>query len=119
MTALPAWPQSSALVAALLIACAPACAQSWKPERPVEFIVGCAPGCGPDNMARLMQRAFQANRYFDPPFMVQNKVGGGGTMARIYVNQFEGNGHYLLAADRGLLGSHAMGRGGPQYTDLT
>ena len=68
------------------LACTPltAAAQAWKPERPVELIVGCAPGCGPDNMARLMQRVFQANRYFDTPLTVQNKVGGGGTIARIY-----------------------------------
>ena len=85
----------------------------------MELIVGCAPGCGPDNMARLMQRVFQANRYFDPPLMVQNKAGGGGTMARIYLNQFEGNGHYLYSGDRGMLGTHAMGRPGPHYTDLT
>ena len=40
-------------------------AQAWKPERPVEIMVGCAPGCGPDVMARQMQRIFQANRYFE------------------------------------------------------
>jgi putative tricarboxylic transport membrane protein len=96
-----------------------AAAQGWKPERPVELIVGCAPGCGPDNMARLMQRVFQTHRYIDPPLMIQNKAGGGGTMARIYLQQFEGNGHYLYSADRGILGSHAIGRGGPQYTDLS
>ena len=111
----------NAAIGALLLACAAfaATAQNWKPERPVELIVGCAPGCGPDNMARLMQRVFQANRYFDPPLLIQNKVGGAGTMARLYLNQFEGNGHYLYSADRGLLGNHAMGRGGPQYTDIT
>ena len=31
----------------------------WKPDRPIELVVSCAPGCGPDNMARLMQRVFQ------------------------------------------------------------
>ena len=110
-----------AWMAAIAIAGAPSWsfAQVWKPERPVELIVGCAPGCGPDNMARLMQKVFQANRYIDPPLMVQNKAGGAGTIARLYVNQFEGNGHYIYSGDRGLLGSHAMGRGGPHYTDLT
>jgi putative tricarboxylic transport membrane protein len=94
-------------------------AQSWKPERPVEIIIGCAPGCGPDNMARLMQRVFQTNRYFDAPFTVQNRPGGAGTMARTYLKQFEGNGHYLYTGDRGLLAAHAIGRGGPHYTELT
>jgi putative tricarboxylic transport membrane protein len=108
-----------ALFAALLSFCAPAQAQSWKPERPVELVVGCAPGCGPDNMARLMQRVFQTHRYIEPPLTIQNKTGGAGAIARIYVNQYEGNGHYLYSGDRGMLGSAAMGRGGPQYTDLT
>ena len=85
----------------------------------MELIIGCAPGCGPDTMARLMQRVFQMNRYFDPPVTVQNKVGGSGQIARTYLNQHEGNGHYLLSSDKGILGSHVMGRGGVQYTDMT
>jgi len=93
-------------------------AQAWKPERPVEIVIGCAPGCGPDNMARLMQRVFQVNRYFDQPFNIQSKPGGGGVVARTYLNQFEGNGHYLYHPDgRGLLIARAMGR--EQNIDVT
>ena len=53
-----AQPSRDFLVVAALIVCMPLStpAQGWKPEQPVELIVGCAPGCGPDNMARLMQR---------------------------------------------------------------
>ncbi len=107
------------LVAAAWLACAPlsAAAQSWKPERPVEIIVGCAPGCGPDNMARLMQRVFQANRYLDQSVTIQNRAGGGGVVARTYLKQFEGNGHYLFHSGREALIVQAMGRG--LYTDLT
>ena len=85
------------LIAAALFVAVPlsAWAQGWKPEKPVEIIVGCAPGCGPDNMARLMQRVFQTHRYVDSPISIQNKAGGGGTVARTYLNQFEANGHYL------------------------
>jgi len=54
------------LLAASLFAAMPlsAPAQGWKPEQPVEFIVACAPGCGPDATARVMQRVFQTNRPF-------------------------------------------------------
>ena len=110
------------LLAGVWFAVAPlsASAQGWKPEQPVEIIVGCAPGCGPDNMARMMQRVFQANRYLDQAITIQNKAGGGGTVARTYLNQFQGNGHYLYHTDgRGTLIAHAMGRSGPHYTDLT
>ena len=94
-------------------------AAAWKPERPIELVVSCAPGCGPDNMARLMQRVFQENRYFETPFNVQNRPGGGGTIGRTYLNQFAGNGHYVYSSDRGMLAAHAIGRAGPHYTDLT
>jgi putative tricarboxylic transport membrane protein len=91
--------------------------QSWRPERPVEIILACAPGCGPDNMARMMQRIFQTNRYFDLPITVQNKPGGAGAIARTYLKQFEGNGHYLFHGDKGVLASHAIGRS--TLSDLT
>ena len=59
-----------------------AAAQTWKPERPIELMVGCAPGCDPDNMVRFMQRMFQTNRYFDVPVTIQNKAGGMGADSR-------------------------------------
>ena len=34
----------------------PAVAQSWKPERPVEVIVGTSPGGGQDMAARTVER---------------------------------------------------------------
>ncbi len=107
------------LMAAALFTGAPlsAPAQGWKPERPVEIIVGCAPGCGPDNVARLMQRVFQVNRYFDPPITIQNKAGGMGAVVRTYLKQFEANGHYLYHGDQGVLSNQAMGRS--VYSDLT
>ncbi len=107
------------LFAGSLIAGVPlsAPAQSWKPEQPVEFIVACAPGCGPDAMVRLMQRVFQTNRYFDAPITILNKAGGGGAVLRTYLNHFEANGHYLYHGDQGVLAAHAMGR--LLYTDLT
>jgi putative tricarboxylic transport membrane protein len=92
-------------------------AQSWKPDHPVELIVGCAPGCGPDNTARLMQRVLQANRYVETPVTVQNKAGAAGVVARAYLKQFEANGHYLLSTDKGSLASTALGR--YSYTDNT
>ena len=107
------------LLAALWFASVPssAPAQVWKPERPVEIMVGCAPGCGPDNMARLMQRVFQTQHYFDVPITIQNKAGGMGAVLRNYLKQFEGNGHYLYHGDQGVLAAHAIGRG--PYTDFT
>jgi putative tricarboxylic transport membrane protein len=99
-------------IAVLLIAAAPlsTLAQGWQPQRPVEIILGSAPGSGPDISARLMQSVFQSKRFLDVPVTIQNKSGGGGLIARNYLNHFERNGHYLYHTDRGLLTSHAMGR---------
>lgn len=94
-------------------------AQSWKPEQPVEIIVNCAPGCGPDRMARLMQRVFQMGRYFDAAITVQNRTGSGGAVAQTYLNQFEANGHYLFHTGKSVLTTHAMGRSVAPYTELT
>jgi len=107
------------MIAVLLLLPVHACAASWKPEQAVEIIVGCAPGCGPDHMARLMQRVFQTNRYFDLPISVQTRTGGGGAMAQTYLNQFAANGHYLFHTGKGVLTNHAMGRSVAPYTELT
>ena len=106
------YPARLVLALAALVAAAPVTsgAQGWKPDKSVELIVSCAPGCGPDNAARLMQKIFQAHRLIDAPITIQNKSGGGGIVAQTYLRQFKGNGHYVLSADRGLLVSHALGR---------
>ncbi len=99
------------LVAALFAAVSlPAPAQSWKPDQTVEIIVAGAPGSGPDNTARAIQRIFQTQRYLASPISIQNKTGGGGAVLRTYLKQFEGNGHYLVHSDKSVLASHAIGR---------
>lgn len=94
-------------------------AQTWRPEQPVEIIVNCAPGCGPDRMARLMQGVFQTHKLVDPAITIQNKTGGGGAVAQTYLNQFAGNGHYLFHTGKSVLTTHAMGRSVAPYTELT
>ena len=107
-----------AVVVAGVIANA-AAAQGWKPDAPVEIIVNCAPGCGPDRMARLMQGVFQTHKLVDPAVTVQNRTGGGGAVAQTYLNQFAGNGHYIFHTGKSVLTTHAMGRSVAPYTELT
>lgn len=98
-------------LAAVLMGLSPTVsAQTWKPERQVEIIVNCAPGCGPDISARLMQSIFQSKRFLDTPITIQNKPGAGGAVAQNYLNQFDRNAHYIYHTDRSLLTSHVMGR---------
>src|SRR5688500_20192611 len=67
----------TAALAASFVA-APAAAQ-WKPDRPVEIIVGSAPGGGNDKSARVMQRIFKDIGLVE--VNVVNRVGGGGAVA--------------------------------------
>ena len=110
---------AGALLAASLAVSAATAAQAWKPDAAVEIIANCAPGCGPDRMARLMQGAFQTQKMVDVAIAVQNKTGGGGAVAQTYLNQFAGNGHYLFHSGKSVLTTHAMGRSVAPYTELT
>ncbi len=57
----------------------PAIAQPWRPERPVEIIVGFAPGGGTDLDARSYAAAME--RAMGGSFVVANRPGAGGEVA--------------------------------------
>ena len=57
--------------------------------------------------------------FVETAFIVQNRTGGGGAVAQTYLNQFEGNGHYLFHSGKSVLNTHAMGRNVAPYTELT
>ena len=42
----------------------------WKQERPVEIIVTCQPGCGPDVAARTLQKIWQDHKIVQAPSVV-------------------------------------------------
>lgn len=62
----------------------------WKPERPVELIVGSAAGNSNDLMLRLIAQIAQEKRLLNVPMNVMNKPGGGNTIAWNYLNQRAG-----------------------------
>src|SRR5258708_36836089 len=61
--------------------------KSWKPDRPVEIIVGTDPGSGFDRTARLLQKIWQATHLVEQPVTVGNKAGGFGAIGWAYMNQ--------------------------------
>ena len=65
--------------AALALLATPAFAQPWRPERPVEIIVGFAPGGASDLDARSYAAAME--RVLGAPFVVTNRSGAGGEVA--------------------------------------
>jgi tripartite-type tricarboxylate transporter receptor subunit TctC len=57
----------------------PALAQPWRPERPIEILVGFAPGGGTDLVARAM--ATRMSDALGQPIVVENKPGASGMLA--------------------------------------
>ncbi len=91
---------------------------AWRPDRAVEAIATNAPGGGGDRVLRIMANVMQELRALDVPLNVVNKPGGGGAVSFAYLNQHQGDGHYLLLASKSLLTNHIVGRG-PSYTEFT
>ena len=82
---------------------------AWKPNRPVELIIGAAPGGANDRIGRTLQRLLQ-NGHVDT-INVLNKPGGGQSIAFAYLNNQSGNPHYLGLASSSWLTTVAAGRG--------
>jgi putative tricarboxylic transport membrane protein len=87
----------------------PAHAQSWKPEKPVELIAASGPGGNTDKLARTIQRILQDEKHVVSPINVINKTGGNQTIARVYLNQFPGDAHYMELSNPTLISNNVMG----------
>jgi putative tricarboxylic transport membrane protein len=107
------------LIAALVLAPAAGLAQAWKPEKPVEIVIGTSPGGPQDRTGRLIQRILQEQKWVPTPVNIVNKAGGGGVIGLTYVSQHPGDGHYLMLNSITLFTNHITGRSALAYTDFT
>lgn len=96
---------------AMLAASAAAAQSGWKPDKPIELIVTCQPGCGPDIAVRNIQKIWQEHKIVSVPSIIVNKAGGGGSVAYGYIQQKPGDGHALVMAGSGAIVNTIMGRG--------
>ena len=83
-------------------------AQTWSPQKPVEFIVPTAAGSSMDVLARLIQDVWQRNKLVTATMTVQARPGGGGLLAWSYVSQRAGDGHYLAISGPTLLANDVL-----------
>ena len=102
----------------LLLAHGGAIAQ-WKPEKPVEIIVGTGVGGGQDKSARTVQKILQEHKLVEVPVSVVNKPGGGGAVGWTYLNQHAGEGNIIYVGNPTLLTNHIAGRSPINYTHVT
>ena len=107
-----------ALMAALVLS-APIHAQTWKPDKPVDIIIGTTPGGPQDRQGRLIQRIFQERKLFDQPSSVSNRPGGGGAVALAFMANHKGDAHYLQIVAQPLISNHVAGRSKQHYTDFS
>ena len=105
------------LLFAALLAALPTVHAQWKPERTVEVVVFSAAGGGNDKTARVMQKIWSENKMLDAA--VNNKVGGGGSLAYSYISQKAGDAHFVVVAQAGLITNRISGLSPISYTDLT
>ncbi len=69
-------------------------AQGWVPQKPIQIIVGFAPGGGSDIVARGVQQA--AQELLPQPIVVVNRPGAAGVLAAQQVAQAAPDGYSLL-----------------------
>src|SRR6185503_10954667 len=86
----------SAFILGCALAVSGAQAQQWKPSRPVELIVGSGAGSSTDRQARVVQKYLQ-NVPGISSIVINNRAGGGGTLAYTYLAQHPGDAHYIVA----------------------
>ena len=91
-------PKAAAVLGAALLSLAPeAMAQSsWKPTRPVEFVVTSGAGGGTDVFARTVQAAITKHDLLPTSVVVSNKGGGSGVEGFIYGRGARGDAHKVI-----------------------
>jgi putative tricarboxylic transport membrane protein len=112
---------ASRWLAALAAACVLGAshAQSWRPDKGVEIIVGTSPGGGQDTSARFLHKLIQAQQLVDVPTVVVNKPGGGSSVGYAYLNQHPGDGHFIMLLTVPLITNHILGLSPVSYADLS
>ena len=98
---------------------AAAATAEWKPDRPIEIIVGTGVGGGQDKSARTVQRILQEKKLVEQTVTVVNKPGGGGAVGYTYLNQHAGEGNIIYVGNPTLLTNHIIGRSPVNYTHVT
>jgi putative tricarboxylic transport membrane protein len=91
---------------------------SWKPTKNVEIIVQSAAGGSSDRSARVTQRILQGVAGF-ASVSVNNKPGGGGNVAWVYLNQHAGDAHYIATLSTTVLTNHLLGLSPLNYRHFT
>ena len=109
----------AAAIAATAVSSALAAQSSWKPDKPIEFVVQAAAGGGSDIFARSMAKILAEEKIVTVPINVVNKPGGSGAVAYSYLNQKKGNPYIIATATGGYITTPIQGQSPVSYKDFT
>lgn len=71
-------------------------AQDWEPRRPIDFTIMAGPGGGADQIARFIQSVAERYDLTSRPLVPNNKGGGSGAEALLYVGAAQDPDHTIL-----------------------
>lgn len=108
-----------AIHCALLLSSLFAQAQTWKPEKNIEMLIGLSAGSSQDRTGRALQKVWQDAKLVDMSVNVVNRVGGGGQVALSVLSQRAGDAHTLYVGSPTFLTSYLTGTGAFRFTDFT
>ena len=74
----------------------PAQAQTWEPNKPVDFVIMAGAGGGADQIARFIQALAEQKDLTSRPLVPNNKGGGSGAEALIALNETSDPDHTIL-----------------------
>ncbi len=92
---------------------------SWKPDKPVEFVVQASAGGGSDIFARTIARVLADEKIVTVPINVVNKAGGSGAIAYSYLNQKKGDPHVIATATGSYITTPIQGHSPVSYKNFT
>src|SRR4051812_34068815 len=98
---------------------AAAAGPEWKPEKPIEIVVGVTPGGPADTSARMIQKILQDKRMVGVPVSVSNRSGANNALAWIYLNQHQGDAHYIAMTLPNIVTNRITGSHELSYADIT
>ncbi len=94
-------------------------AQSWRPDKPIEFVVPTGAGGSNDAVARAVQVVMQSGKLAATPISVINRSGGNHTIARTYVNSNPGDAHFMFLDNPTIIANRLLGLSQQQFSDFS
>ena len=91
----------------------------WKPEKAIEIVVGVTPGGPADTSARMMQKILQDKRMVTLPVSVSNRAGANNALAWLYLNQHQGDAHFIAMTLPNIVTNRITGSHDLSYADIT